>query len=497
MMVFTARFRSLGQRLLHVGLGTALSIMVLLRLIHLEADPPGGLTPSGTLYTDEGWYGRNAVVWSLTGHWYSPGDLNLAVNYPVVPLAEALAFRLFGLSLVSARLVAVAFFCLLLASLYGLIRLYAPLWVALVACLALAVNPTLFAFSRLALNEIPTAALALASAYLGMLGARRGWPGLLPLAGAAFAGAVLAKAGWFALPAVLYGIARASPGGWKAVGRNLVLWAAGLGAVLGLYYLFLAWPYRQDLDYFNRIVVARVDLAPLALVRNGLLALYRAVRQDFLLYALCLWAGSILFLADGHFRAHPLLGVALLWAGGRWAMLATSSYQPPRYFLAFFAPLGLLLALMAQYLQEEKGGRARQWLRTGGILLLVTALVVHWSAVFRYLARPEFTWREMCADIAQRAQEDPRQSAVLLGSLADSIALTTGLPAVNDRLGTASLTERLERYRPTHYVSIGPPPPEVAPILTARYRLELLARYDVLHNYYTGQPVHLYALIPK
>ena len=86
---------------------------------------------------------------------------------------------------------------------------------------------------------------------------------------------------------------------------------------------------------------------------------------------------------------------------------------------------------------------------------------------------------------------------VLLGSLADSIALTTGLPAVNDRLGTAFLAERLERYRPTHYVSIGPSPPEVAPILTARYQLELLARYDVLHNYYTGQPVHLYALIPK
>src|ERR1700710_1588577 len=80
------------------------SLLIALRFFHLDADFPLGISWSGDLYTDEGWYANAAIRDIVSGEWYLPGDFNPAVTLPVGQLLQRAAFGVFGLGLIPARL---------------------------------------------------------------------------------------------------------------------------------------------------------------------------------------------------------------------------------------------------------------------------------------------------------------------------------------------------------------------------------------------------------
>ena len=132
-----------------------------LRLIHLNADPPNSLwTESFGPFVDEGYKtldARNLALFGQT-HWNDEDDYpGWLARSPITQISFLAAFRVFGQEIESARLVTVSWFLLLmLAVLWATVDSYRFSTVTL-GLLLLGVNLTLFAFSRLAIFEIPIA----------------------------------------------------------------------------------------------------------------------------------------------------------------------------------------------------------------------------------------------------------------------------------------------------------------------------------------------------
>ena len=146
------------------GLVIALAIgLALLRLIHLAADTPPGLSTSAAPYVDEGYRTlspRNLVLFGTT-HWH-PKDVYAGWAggpSPITQWAFHTSFRLFGTSIEAARGVTILFFALLLGGfVWAMSSRYLP-GLILGGLALLGLESNLFFFSRIALLEVPIAAL--------------------------------------------------------------------------------------------------------------------------------------------------------------------------------------------------------------------------------------------------------------------------------------------------------------------------------------------------
>jgi 4-amino-4-deoxy-L-arabinose transferase-like glycosyltransferase len=442
--------------------------LALLRLIQLSADAPLNLTTSGVLYTDEGQYSRNAVHWATTGQWYTPGDFNPAVIYPVATAIQALAFRILGLSTASARAVTVLCTWLALYLTYRLCRYYVSEIPALAAVLLLAANYRFYAYSRLSLLDLPMVTFALASVVLAIWGARRGSYLGAGLSAVAFMGCWLTKFGVYLFPVAVFAIWRESPERRRAM-TLIAAWFVVSAAILALYHALLVIPYRADYDYLMKDVFVRVQPGLLAAVRNSTAAAYHAILVDPILVSAVLGSTALLLFTNPSFRASPLLRLSALWTLCRVVSLGSTPYQPPRYFLPIHLSLAMATACVIQHLRWPEDGRTGRPLF---VVLVAASLVLNLYGIASHMTDLRFTFVATCADVKQH----------------------TGLPAVNDRLGSADLAIRVRLYGPTHYVSIGPVEQEYGQVLEQTYELSLLSRHEVYSNYYTGQPVYLYAL---
>jgi hypothetical protein len=133
-------------------------LLISLRLVHLGADTPTGLSGSDALYVDEGYKTlspRNLVLFGTT-HW-SPVDhyegwMHLS---PITQWSYYLSFRLFGADVEAARYVSVAFLAVFLLSfLWAMRKRYGGL-LLLGGLALLGLESTLFFLSRIAVFEFP------------------------------------------------------------------------------------------------------------------------------------------------------------------------------------------------------------------------------------------------------------------------------------------------------------------------------------------------------
>jgi|GEM_PF-1378077 len=481
-------------RALTLGLLLLTMAFALLRLVHLEADPPQGLTTSHVLYTDEGWYARNAVAWALTDHWHMEGDFNPAVNIPVWTILQAAMFGLFGTSLHTARLLAVAFFFALLVIFYQFAIRYVPTWAALAGCLILATSYRLFAFSRLALLEVPMMTFVMLSLLLAAKAKRGQWRLRVVLSAGAFACAYLTKTtALIGLPAVMYLLWCASDGPWDRL-KGLVLWITVLLLFLCTHYAAVALPYHRDYVYFNELNIAERwfdGWQPLAVWQHvSHVAELGLTRFDPLL-TFAVVVGALPLLASRRFRRCVAVRVAFLWGGALIALMLTTTHHPPRYFLPMAVPLALLASAALAHLRPPEGG----WLlRPIFAILLVSVLAIQGHTVLRYLAQPEYSFVEMCDQVRQQLVAEDRP-VLLMGHMADSIGLELGMVCVNDQMGTWPLRDRLDVYQPTHVIGYGQMDASLAGALALRGRQgRLLARYEVYHSYADTRPLRLYVL---
>jgi 4-amino-4-deoxy-L-arabinose transferase-like glycosyltransferase len=480
-----------------VTIGTLPTIVVLLfsltalglRFVHLEADFPYQINWSGDLYTDEGWYSNNAVAHALTGRWIIEGDFNPIVSLPVFPLAQAAAFSLLGVSLTTARITEVVFSILVCLLSYRLVTRMAGGLAGLATLFLLSTSFTVFAFSRLAILELPMTALTLVSLLLAI--STRGSKELsLALASLAFCLAALTKTtALFGLPSLLYLIWTAQPTGRKgflAASAALAL----IALLLGAYYAVASGEDPNSVALFTTTeFTPRLEWTLPSIVWALGRTVWNGLVLDRLAYPLTMLSLPLLLIVSKRARRDRLVLACTLWIAISFAALAVRGYLPPRYYLPLSVPLACLLGVMAvEAVSNLRPSRAAYL-----PLVLVAGIgAVNLIGIVRHLASPQFSFVEMAWDVEAQI-EAHGGNPLLIGNIANSVSLATGLASINSELGTRDLPWKLEKYRPGYYLALGEEKPTVRE-LSDTYELQELATYDVFGNYYNGKPVQLYKL---
>lgn len=470
--------------------------LFLLRLVHFLADFPPGVNFSGDLYADEGYWATNAVSSVVTGYWYRLGDYNPGITAPVLPLLERVTFALAGMSLTAARLLNVLLFGLSLLLVYRLLARYVSVRAGWIAVLLLTTNFVVFLYSRLALLEVPFTLLIMASFYTALRGteaqASHRWR-WITLSALAAAGAVLTKMGAVhALPMLVLALFLGQSGRpWRERVSWVACWFVLVILVLGGYALVAWLGYADDIRYFLAInVTPKYAVTPTPL----LVRVQQTLTQAHLLDPRLLFPAIILStvgILSGRFQRHRIFVPCWLWAGAYLAMIAAQAlaYFPPRYLI----PLAFPLAILVGILLDALGTRLGKWWG-----LLAVAAILGWAvlpqlvAINQHLTHPRYTLTRMLVAVQWDVRRDTDRP-VVAGTCSGLLALASGMPFMNDNLGTWPMPRRLARYQPTHWYNLGP--------LTAGQRAQIspyarpvLARtYDAMGNYYNG-PVHLYRL---
>ena len=186
----------------------------------------------------------------------------------------------------------------------------------------------------------------------------------------------------------------------------------------------------------------------------------------------------------------PLV-LSLVWIASMLALLTTSRYYPPRYVMPMAVPLAILSAWLVL---EAPWGAGRRLLRPIYAAILTGVLLWHGSSLAAYVARPDYSYRDLARIVVQELSSADREP-YLLGRLGCLLALETGGPAVSEHLGHYDLETKLRRHDPTHLVTVGEVKSEYWSVVERHYRLELGGVYDLYRNY-QGEPVYLYRLHP-
>ncbi len=355
-----------------------LALCLLVRVVALNADPPPWLSWSMALDTDEGFYTLDARHEVLFGT-PAPGDFHDRLLSPLLSVLQQSVFSIFGPGLIPARLLSVTFGLLTVAVFWLGLRFAYDDTTASWGALLLGLSPPVALYSRLALQETPTAFWLVLAFTLWAVGRRatgQQQPALLLLSGIALAAAVMFKAlALLALPAFLLAWNSPSPDlpqdfppqaplpfrrgrGGRRPGWGLL----GFVLAVGLYVLLWTLPHHAELARMSAFYW-HTQYAPhswhrlMFNIRQGLIGRERGL----LPYLLILMPVPCL-LALGSIRRHthpapPLLGVGaavfVVWLLCGVLFCLLSSYAPDRYYVLFYPALAGLAALGAARLNRH------------------------------------------------------------------------------------------------------------------------------------------------
>ena len=493
--------------------GTAVWVLAIigfaaLHAWHLRADFPNGSpwTMDWAKYTDEGWYGNAAVRAHLFGNWYLAGDFNPAVIVPVWPFAEWLLYFVTGVTVQSARGLAVACFLVSLGLTYLLLRSRGPrfrptdeglsagtpVWMALLGVTLAVTSPYVYSFSRLAILEPMQTMLLLATLNVAVRLPRMKRPVPASAAvGLLYALAVLTKTtAAFLMPAIawavmlplwqdrVHGRKKAMHCALAAALSAALVYGAWLGIVarLGLmpdYKYFLVashftlpdgytWPLAAFWWSFHGLLWIDRSLVPLAgaLVLGAALA-WRAE-----------WSRKL--------RRDPVFGSALLAVAGMVLFMTVQNHPQPRYILAASFLIFCVVALGANALVEQGG-----WARKAGwcvIALAGCATAMHAAKTIEYASHPEYTWARSAEKLTQYIDTHPNGNRELVSVSGDDISLMTHLPALCDEISFEDLGEKLGRYQPGWYASWNGIDPVILAELHTHNSLEHVASFHALDD---------------
>jgi 4-amino-4-deoxy-L-arabinose transferase-like glycosyltransferase len=479
------KFREDEEKFTRIILPIVIILATALRLIHLEADFPEGLTWSTAPYSDEGWYSNAAISYNLRGQLYLEGDFNPIVNLPLLQLVQTAVFKVFGMSLLTARFTIIGFFTLMLIGVYSLIRRFSKPTAGLIAVVLLSINFHLFSFSRLAILEIPMTSLLVISLAIAAA-ADRPNPGRLLLSGLTFSLAVLTKTtALFALPALIFIAWDERQTFREGILFSLILLGI-ISAILLAHYTWANQAYPEDYLYFNSLnLEPRILLTVQGIGRDLLRTLWHGRVIGPLLYPLTLLLLPIFLFTLEKFRRNRLVIASILWMTAYVFTLSIRGYLPPRYYVTLSLPVVMLISIIA----IDRLRPSRLSLLLPLVLGLIGAVNIY--QIIDYLRSPRFSLVEAAADIKRRVES---LDGTLMGGMANTLSLATSLPSINSKMGTGDLKWRVNRYSPTHYVSVGLDH-ETIEQLREMGDLVQLESYDVFGNYNNGRQVQLYRLI--
>ncbi len=486
--------RPTGSKTLRVLLLLAALMVVVAacaRLVHLEADFPVELTKSGAPLTDEGWFSNAAIRWHLFGYWYLPGDVNRAIMQPTFHLLQWLTFSGLGVSLVSARLTPALMFLGLVALMVSTIRIQAGLVGALVAAALLTTDFHLFAYSRIALLELPMLFFVIASlGLLVTLGSTRPVLGGA-LAGLAYSWALLTKpTALFALPVLLLVAAMGTDSSRLRVRRSVGFLVSAV-LLTGSHYLLGLLFFPQDMPEFWFLISSKVAGGDIGLWERAWSAIRIMGGRDFLLCVAML--PSVLVIVQHWKRtglARERISIFyLLGAISYFALISSTHYQPVRYFVPFSVLAIGTVSMATAYAIAEK----RRPVAIALLLLVGSHIALGSFRIADYLIHPEWSYRDFCEQLAADLGE-PLDSTLLMGDIAPQVSMATGIEAISGRVGVETPAWRYQTYRPTHLITRGPIEAKLRSAVPADDDLKLMKTYDVMGNHYDG-PVHLYRIV--
>lgn len=463
-------------------------LLALGRFVNLTADFPNGLTSYGATYTDEGWWSRNAVALVREGNWYIDDGYNTILNLPTVPLLQTLWFKAFGVSQAAARALTATCSVIVSALVYAIARRELKPSLAWIAPFIILSSYPVFAFSRIALLEMPMMVLVLLSLWLATVPNMRA----IALSAGLITLAILAKTtALFALPMIAI-LTALQPGPMRQKSQRISIWIGCFAVAYGCYHLFWAPEASPSYLYFERYNVSSKIHRSWFSAFKGPLRVLKYCFQTFPILFPLLAVCAIALAKIKKYRTSYLVQIIVLWSVLFLGGLSVSNYAAPRYFIVLIVPIALSIPVALNYLFSRSD--------KGKIVFLSAVLLSVVISLFRissYLYSPSYSFINMAQQVEAYVASNPDHPPTLMGHFADSIALATDVKAINDEMGFQSLPYRIERFNPGYYLSIGAVKEPIAAILQEYYQLKLIETFDVYENYDYGKAVFFYELTPN
>lgn len=338
-----------------------LTLLVLLRFFRLDLDPPLFFATEGKsqltdpyFYT---WFARSAV---LFGDWdlydYQRWDM---IKYTLVSGVSFLSFKLFGVSRITANLVAV--FLSLGGITFMLLGLHRRSSKAILptAATALLASVVLFAYGRLPYLENGLIFLAGLTFFLYMRFRHR-WYGLLAVGFTIMQAALLGKlfGGLMFVPAVVCLADEYRKESWRPI---LIVAGGGLIGLAGYLLLFFGGSLTSFLAYLGEINQVFQQPPGLASILNFLIYLmayfglgsFSELSGMLVLMAL---SGTLLFVLnrDNETEDRTPVVFAITWLFTGLLLFAPQPYRPLRYALFLMLPMSVLAGYFVSQLSAKQ-----------------------------------------------------------------------------------------------------------------------------------------------
>lgn len=480
-----------------VVLVVIISFFLFLRFIHMQSDFPHQLTGPGVLYTDEGWYANNAIAYQIRGDWYVEGDWNPAVFLPVYTLLQVASFKMFEMSLFSARLTIGVFFLLSVLVILGILKKHYGWPIAIITAFLLSVNFFLFAFSRIALMEIPMLFFAMVGMLFALHSSGRYWYVYIFASSFFVSISLLIKtSALFIFPVIFYVFYCISNNKFYDMIKNCLFFILISILLFTIYYVIAVSNYANDYNYFRKLNVSLQG-------EWNLLKLPKYILKAF-------WGGhivdKILFAASNLFIIYAIIMrqefleywnaivISAIWILSVTLIFGSYNYAPPRYYVSNAIPVTVLNAIWINYVFRE---RFHRFVICSVLVLYIASITTNIYNIFIYMQSPKYSFLSMSKEI-RRIMSSEDNASILMGSFANSISLANGVFSVNDDLGTEKLDQKIKRYQPKYYVSLGKySESERGNALDRFYEVELISTFDVFDNYSNHKPVYFYRLRDK
>ncbi len=474
-------------------------VLVLLRFYAIDADFPLGVTISSVLYTDEGFYSSAAVRHLITGNWYVAGDFNPIVSMPLGQLFHAMVFGLFGSNLISVRLtglLASSLTILLVGIMVGKLN---GRKVGLIAAALLASSYAGFAYSRLAIMENLGIAFVALGLFFIFAVSRKINIYVVILAGISAGAAVLAKGSMiFAIPLFAYSIWLRAEDPRGAIVLVVASAPVSLAIVL-LWQISARHYYPDDYGYFIQINVTERGVSGAWQWLRNLLAQCHGVWQlgkyeVTAIVALCTGALAIC----RKFRLNPLSKVSIVYLVIYILSLSAVAYSPSRYFLPLLVPIAVLGAVACdELIIQLLSVSPTRWLALVPPIVLVAVMGYGASEIGNYLLHRSYSFKTMAEAVRAIIDRGPKkaENPVLLGDIADSVAIVANVRAVNTELGTSPLLDRIHAHPPSYVITAFDADTLIPLMEKEGYQLTKVGNWKVYENYYKpDEDVELWAV---
>ena len=352
-----------------------LVIAALFRLQHIKADPPfvlAQISGSAGIYFDEGIYSHNARNKILFGKWITDEWNPLVYNAPLT-LIYYVAFRLFGISILSVKAVNIIFGLLGILLFHGGLRRYLKAGAALALTVIFAFDFYWLMYNRLGLLENFSTLCFLLAFYLFVCSEQKRWP--VFFLGLTAAVAALSKYLFiYFLISTLLAVAYRA---WRRSDiRYFLVFLAG-GFAIGLpWFLGIYLPFRST---FSKI---GSGWGMLSLPRSIGQAIRNLLHNPLPRYLQLMPLAGVLLIIFGAWailkivrlrtmqRPNGLDVFVSLWIAGAVLSIGLLNYRPLRYYLPLLPAIYLAVSLLIR----DRDWIRSEWRRFWPLAILAAAL---------------------------------------------------------------------------------------------------------------------------